>query len=146
MTYFLVLGTKYERRDFKGFSVHQHSSLKNTQCMMMSLVECYKTVPGDIFGAIDYWLNRLVNILTLKLFLSYYNPDTIKRFDSDVHMVLAVNKTKKKWSKLNLCWSIFLKEVVMRIFQGLFSWLSKQNSRHNYNLIMICKVQYHQEK
>ena len=55
---------------------------KNTCHLMMSLVKCYKTVPGYIFGArIDYRLNWLVNILVSKPLLLNNITDTIKCFN-----------------------------------------------------------------
>ena len=35
---------------------------------MMSLVECCKNVPADIFGAIDSWLKQLGNLLIFHFF------------------------------------------------------------------------------
>ena len=35
---------------------------------MMSLIECYKIVPGDIFGISDILLKRIENILNFHLF------------------------------------------------------------------------------
>ena len=41
---------------------------------MMSLVECYKTVPGDIFGASYSRLKRLLNLLIFQfLSLKYHH-------------------------------------------------------------------------
>ena len=68
--------------------------------------------------------------------LSNNTTDTIKCFNFDVHMVLTVRKTKKSWSKLKQCQSMFMSAVVMRISQVLISLLSKWRTKNypDYNV------------
>ena len=62
----------------------------------MPLIECYETVPGDIFGANNYQLKWPVNSLIFQLPpLSNTIIDTIKCFNFNAQMFLTVNKTKK---------------------------------------------------
>ena len=61
---------------------------------MMSLVEQFKTVPGDIFGACDSRLKQIVNILIFHFYLSKTITDTIRRFNFDVQIVLIARKKK----------------------------------------------------
>ena len=64
----------------------------------MSLVECCETVSEDIFGASDFQLNWLRNIIISDHFLLNVVTDTIKCFNFDVQIFLTIRKTKKSWS------------------------------------------------
>ena len=61
---------------------------------MMSPVECYKTVPGDAFGASGYQLNWLRNLITSDSFLLNTTIDMIEHFNFDEQMVLVTRKRK----------------------------------------------------
>ena len=48
---------------------------------MISLVECCKTVPGEILEASDSWLNWPINIRILDFFLKcYHRHDQMLQF------------------------------------------------------------------
>ena len=146
MNSYLTLGTKLQviklwEEEFKVFQYNNILKKQNTQWLMMSLVGCFNTVTAYIFGAIDYQLKRLGNRSIFYFYPSNHITETIKFFNYDVQMVLKVRKTNKSWMKLKLGQSMLLKAVVMRMFQGFLSWLSKQNTINNDTLMLMWKSQ-----
>ena len=119
----------------------------NTHCLMVSLVECYKIVPWDIFCASDCQLKLLRNPLISRHFtLSNTTSGIIECFSLDFQIVLMMKKTRKSWSKLKLCLSVFLTEVVMWMLQGFLLWVYKWKITYNNTLIVMWKTQFYQGK
>ena len=152
MTSYLSLGTKSRfikvlEEDFKVFVVHQHSTFKRYSApndVTRRMLQNYtmrniwkKWFLIKVAGkSISFPLLSLSNTIT----------ETIKFDNFDMHMVLTLRKTKKSWSKLKICQSMFLIEVMMRMIQGFLSWLFKWNDIHNYTLVMMWKAKFYQEK
>ena len=88
---------------------------------MISMVEFYKTVPGDIFEVSDYQINWTRNILFFYHFPSNTIIDTNKCFNFDVKIVLVMRNTNNILLELKLCISMSIREVVKRTFKGYFN-------------------------